>query len=168
MAAPFTRSWTLTTVPSSSAAFAVTTILSGASRVVSVDLSKTYLDWANRNMELNFLEYKMHKLVQADVKKELERITSETYDIIVMDPPTFSNSKRMNDFLDVQRDHVFLINQCLRILRAGGVLFFSTNFSKFKLEENKINSSDIKDITKTTTPFDFAGKLQRQCFKITK
>jgi 23S rRNA (cytosine1962-C5)-methyltransferase len=148
--------------------FSVYAAAGGAKEVTSVDLSKTYLEWAKKNMELNFPEYKMHALVQADAKKELERITSESYDIIVMDPPTFSNSKRMDDFLDVQRDHVFLINQCLRILREGGVLFFSTNFSKFKLDENKINSSDIKDITKTTTPFDFAGKLQRQCFKLTR
>jgi 23S rRNA (cytosine1962-C5)-methyltransferase len=148
--------------------FSVYAAAGGAKEVTSIDLSKTYLDWANRNMELNFPEYKMHTLVQADVKKELERITSESYDIIVMDPPTFSNSKRMEDFLDVQRDHVFLINQCLRILKEGGSLFFSTNFSKFKLDENKINLRDIKDITKTTTPFDFAGKLQRQCFKITR
>jgi 23S rRNA (cytosine1962-C5)-methyltransferase len=106
--------------------------------------------------------------VQADVKKELENIPSETYDIIVMDPPTFSNSKRMDDFLDIQRDHVFLINQCLRILKEKGVLFFSTNFSKFRLDMEKLNSASIKDITKATTAFDFAGKLQRQCFKITK
>jgi 23S rRNA (cytosine1962-C5)-methyltransferase len=148
--------------------FSVYAAAGGAKEVTSVDLSNTYLDWANRNMELNFPEYKVHVLVQADVKKELERIISESYDIIVMDPPTFSNSKRMDDFLDVQRDHVFLVNQCLRILKKGGSLFFSTNFSKFKLEENKINSNEVKDITKTTTPFDFAGKLQRQCFKIEK
>jgi 23S rRNA (cytosine1962-C5)-methyltransferase len=148
--------------------FSVYAVAGGATAITSIDLSKTYLDWANRNMQLNFPECKMHAVVQADVKKELTTIASESYDIIVMDPPTFSNSKRMDDFLDIQRDHIFLINQCQRILKEEGILFFSTNFSKFKLDENKINSSDIKDITKTTTPFDFAGKLQRQCFKITK
>jgi 23S rRNA (cytosine1962-C5)-methyltransferase len=74
----------------------------------------------------------------------------------------------MDDFLDIQRDHVDLINNCLRILKQDGVLFFSTNFSKFQLKEKSINASLIKDITKATTSFDFAGKLNRQCFKITK
>jgi 23S rRNA (cytosine1962-C5)-methyltransferase len=148
--------------------FSIYAVAGGATAVTSIDLSKTYLDWANRNMKLNFPEYKMHAVVQADVKKELETITSESYDIIVMDPPTFSNSNRMDDFLDIQRDHVFLINQCLRILKKGGVLFFSTNFSKFKLDRQKLNAGSIKDITKATTPFDFAGKLKRQCFKITR
>lgn len=148
--------------------FSVYAAAGGALAITSIDLSKTYLDWAGRNMELNFPAYKMHSLVQADVKKELENIPSESYDIIIMDPPTFSNSKRMDDFLDIQRDHVFLINQCLRILKNNGVLFFSTNFSKFKLEEKRINAGSIKDITKATTPFDFTGKLQRQCFRITR
>jgi 23S rRNA (cytosine1962-C5)-methyltransferase len=85
-----------------------------------------------------------------------------------MDPPTFSNSKRMEDFLDIQRDHVELINECLRILDKGGLLYFSTNFTKFQLEQEKIHSNHIKDITKATTPFDFAGKLHRPCFKIFK
>jgi 23S rRNA (cytosine1962-C5)-methyltransferase len=148
--------------------FSVYAAAGGAKAVTSIDLSKTYLDWANRNMQLNFPEYKTHSLVQGDVKKELENIPSGAYDIIVIDPPTFSNSKRMDDFLDIQRDHVFMINQCLRILKVEGVLFFSTNFSKFKLGTEKLNAGSIKDITKATTPFDFAGKLQRQCFKITK
>jgi 23S rRNA (cytosine1962-C5)-methyltransferase len=85
-----------------------------------------------------------------------------------MDPPTFSNSKRMDDLLDIQRDHVDLINDCIRILRNGGVLFFSTNFSKFQLQSEKIKAAVITDITKATTAFDFAGKLNRQCFKIIK
>jgi 23S rRNA (cytosine1962-C5)-methyltransferase len=85
-----------------------------------------------------------------------------------MDPPTFSNSKRMDDLLDIQRDHVDLINNCIRILRIGGILFFSTNFSKFQLQRKQIKAAVITDITKATTPFDFAGKLYRQCFKIEK
>jgi len=96
----------------------------------------------------------------------LKQVPSESFDIIVMDPPTFSNSKRMEDFLDIQRDHVELINDCLRLLSANGILFFSTNFTKFQLDTEKINSSQLKDITKQTTPFDFAGKLKRQCFRI--
>jgi len=73
----------------------------------------------------------------------------------------------MEDFLDIQRDHVQLINDCMNLLNSNGILFFSTNFTKFKLEEEKINAAEIKDITKRTTPFDFTGKLKRQCFRIT-
>ena len=140
----------------------------GASTITSIDLSKTYLDWAERNMQLNFPQYKAHRLLQADVKQELENIPSNSYDLIIMDPPTFSNSKRMNDFLDVQKDHVKLINNCLRILKEEGVLFFSTNYTKFQLEAEKLRGVVIRDITKATTPFDFEGKLYRKCFKISK
>jgi 23S rRNA (cytosine1962-C5)-methyltransferase len=85
-----------------------------------------------------------------------------------MDPPTFSNSKRMKDFLDIQRDHVALINDVLAATTAGGMLFFSTNFTKFVIDRDQINASEIKDITKATTPFDFEGKLKRWCYRIIK
>lgn len=148
--------------------FSVYAASGGASAITSIDLSKTYLDWADRNMRLNFPEYEDHSLIHADVKQELGNIPKGSYDIIIMDPPTFSNSKRMDDFLDVQRDHVALINNCIHILKENGVLFFSTNFSKFKLQSDHIKAALIKDITKATTPFDFAGKLHRQCFQIHK
>jgi 23S rRNA (cytosine1962-C5)-methyltransferase len=119
-------------------------------------------------MQLNFPEYKEHKIVHADVLQYLRELPAERFDLIVMDPPTFSNSKRMEDILDIQRDHVRLINDCLQALAPGGVLFFSTNFTKFQLDEKAIGASTIKDITKATTPFDFAGKLKRPCFRITK
>ena len=85
-----------------------------------------------------------------------------------MDPPTFSNSKRMDDFLDIQRDHVSLINNCISALKQGGILYFSTNSRNFVLEKEKIAATSIKDITKATTPFDFEGKLLRWCYLITK
>lgn len=85
-----------------------------------------------------------------------------------MDPPTFSNSKRMKDFLDIQRDHVELINDVLAAMTTGGTLFFSTNFTKFILATEEIKATEIKDITKATTPFDFEGKLKRWCYRITK
>ena len=147
--------------------FSVYAAAGEAREVQSVDLSKTYLQWAERNVALNFPDYKGHTIVHADVMQFLTGVSPESYDIIVMDPPTFSNSKRMDDFLDIQRDHVHLINECLRILQKNGMLFFSTNFTKFIIDREGINST-ITDITKLTTPFDFAGKLQRQCFKIEK
>jgi 23S rRNA (cytosine1962-C5)-methyltransferase len=139
-----------------------------ATEVVSVDLSKTYLDWAERNRQLNFPQLQNHQTVQADVMQYVKELPEESFDLIVMDPPTFSNSKRMEDFLDIQRDHAGLINDCMRTLTGGGILFFSTNYTKFQLEADKIKASTIKDITKATTPFDFAGKLKRQCFRIAK
>ena len=148
--------------------FSVYAAAGGASKIVSVDLSKTYLNWTKRNMELNFPGIKNHEIVHADVKQYLKIIEANRFDLIIMDPPTFSNSKRMEDFLDIQRDHVALINDCMRTLDKGGVLFFSTNYTKFEIEKEKLHASEIKDITKQTTSFDFAGKLNRQCFKIFK
>ena len=97
----------------------------------------------------------------------LKAVENEYFDLIIMDPPTFSNSKRMDDFLDVQRDHVTLINNGLRILSPAGLLFFSTNYTRFMIDEEQIRGR-VKNITAATTPFDFAGKLKRQCYKISR
>ena len=148
--------------------FSVYAAAGNAVKVVSVDLSKTYLNWAERNMKLNFPGFTNHEIVHADVKEHLKALTPESFDLVVMDPPTFSNSKRMEDFLDIQKDHVELVNDCINCLSKDGILFFSTNYTKFQLEAGKINASKITDITKQTTPFDFAGKLRRQCFKMIK
>ena len=149
--------------------FSVYAAAGGAVGVDSVDLSKTYLTWAAENMELNFPgEAAKHRFIHADVKQWLNEAPAEEYDLVVMDPPTFSNSKRMKDFLDIQRDHAELINQTLRAMTAGGVLYFSTNYRSFQLETEKIASTSIRDITNATTPFDFQRKLWRQCFRISK
>jgi 23S rRNA (cytosine1962-C5)-methyltransferase len=116
-----------------------------------------------------------YQYVHADVLKYVETLPSNYFDIVILDPPTFSNSQRMDQFLDIQRDHVKLINDCLNGLKRGGVLYFSTNSRKFILDKEKIKASSIKDITKATTPFDFVrkdslgeGKLFRYCFQIVK
>jgi 23S rRNA (cytosine1962-C5)-methyltransferase len=149
--------------------FSVYAASGGANEVVTVDLSNTYLKWAEKNMLLNdFTDELKYRFLQADVKQYLKTITPAYYDIIIIDPPTFSNSKRMDDFLDIQRDHVELINGCLSGLKPGGVLYFSTNSRKFILDTKNIKASGIKDITKATTSFDFEGKNSRLCFYITK
>lgn len=148
--------------------FSVYAAAAKASKVVSVDLSKTYLNWAERNMQANFPGFKNHEIVHADVLQYLKQVAPASFDLIVMDPPTFSNSKRMEDFLDIQKDHVELINDCMKALTENGILFFSTNYTKFQIEKEKLHASEIKDITKQTTPFDFAGKLKRQCWRIVK
>jgi 23S rRNA (cytosine1962-C5)-methyltransferase len=148
--------------------FSVYAAAGNASEVVSVDLSKTYLNWAERNMQINFPDFKNHEIIHADVKQYLKTVAENSFDLVVMDPPTFSNSKRMEDFLDIQKDHVELINDCIKTLTKNGILFFSTNFTKFQLDADKIIASEIKNITKQTTPFDFTGKLKRQCWRIVR
>ena len=147
--------------------FSVYAVAGNASNVVSVDLSKTYLNWAERNMKLNFPDFSNHEIIHADVKQYLKAVPENSFDLIVMDPPTFSNSKRMDDFFDVQKDHAELINDCMSILNKKGILFFSTNYTRFQLEKEKLRAGDVADITKQTTPFDFTGKLKRQCYRIT-
>jgi len=151
--------------------FSVYAAAGGATEIVSVDLSKTYLKWAERNMDLNgFLDNPPLGVagVHADVMQYLQTLPENYFDIVILDPPTFSNSRRMDEFLDIQRDHAQLINDCLKGLKKKGVLYFSTNSRKFILDKDKISSSSIKDITKATTPFDFEGKLFRYCFRIEK
>lgn len=151
--------------------FSVYAAAGGAVQVDSVDLSKTYLNWAEENMALNKPgggHNPVCNFIHADVKQWLDEAPAAFYDLVVMDPPTFSNSKRMKDFLDIQRDHPELLNKTLRAMKPGGLLFFSTNSRKFQLEAEKITAASIKDITNATTPFDFQGKLFRWCYKITK
>lgn len=149
--------------------FSVYAAAGGAKEVVTVDLSKTYLDWAERNLRLNgFDDAGTYKIVHADVKQYVKTLPAGQFDLIVMDPPTFSNSKRMDDLLDIQRDHVQLINDCMAALTENGVLYFSTNLRTFKIDTAKIQAATVKDITKATTPFDFEGKLFRYCYLISK
>jgi len=149
--------------------FSVYAAAGGAANIVSVDLSKTYLQWAEENLQLNLLyDKKKHQFIHADVKQYLDELTPDFFDLVIVDPPTFSNSKRMKDFLDIQRDHVELLNKTLHAMKAGGVIYFSTNYRKFQLEEQEIAASSIRDITRATTPFDFQGKLFRWCFRIIK
>jgi 23S rRNA (cytosine1962-C5)-methyltransferase len=149
--------------------FSVYAAAGEASEVVSVDLSKTYLKWATENMELNgFYDPARHLFVHEDVKQWLPTLPPNYFDLVIMDPPTFSNSKRMHDFLDIQRDYPELINQTLDAMKPGGNLYFSTNFSRFQMQPELLLDCSVKDITKSTTPFDFAGKLNRFCFLISK
>jgi len=149
--------------------FSVYAAAGKAKSVTSVDLSKTYLAWAEDNFAINLLKDKSkYHFIHADVKQYLKTLAPNSFDLVIMDPPTFSNSKRMKDILDIQRDHAELINDVLFALTPGGKLFFSTNFTKFIIDKEQINSTAIKDITKATTPFDFEGKLKRWCFEIDK
>ena len=147
--------------------FSVYAAAGGAKSVTSVDLSKTYLTWAEDNFVINlFKDKNKYSFVHADVKQYLKTLLPNSFDLVIMDPPTFSNSKRMKDFLDIQRDHVELINDVIAATSPGGMIYFSTNFSRFVLDKENIKAVEIKDITKATTPFDFEGKLKRWCYRI--
>lgn len=147
--------------------FTVNAAAGNAAGITTVDMSKTYINWARRNLTYNKLyDDKKHFFIQEDVLQYLKNIPPNSFDLIILDPPTFSNSKRMEEVLDIQRDHAALINQCLKISSPNGIILFSTNYRNFELEAEKIKSTHIKDITRQTTPFDFEGKLKRKCFRI--
>lgn len=128
--------------------------LAGAKSSLSVDMSNTYLDWAQRNFELNSLSSSKHQLLRADCLKWLEE-DSQTFDVIFLDPPTFSNSKKMESVLDVQRDHPELIRQAMAKLNPEGTLIFSNNFRKFKLDELTSRQFNCENITQQTLDTDF-------------
>jgi 23S rRNA (guanine2445-N2)-methyltransferase / 23S rRNA (guanine2069-N7)-methyltransferase len=120
----------------------------------NVDMSNTYLDWAKENFKLNHLDVSRHQFVQFDCIEWLKK-TQDKYDVIFLDPPSFSNSKRMSSTLDIQRDHVDLILSAMHLLSSGGKLYFSTNLKRFKLAELLFEKFNIDDITEQTIDEDF-------------
>jgi 23S rRNA (cytosine1962-C5)-methyltransferase len=151
--------------------FTVYAAAGGARESVTVDLSNTYQDWARRNFELNGLDLARHQLVRADVLAWLDQavVAGEKFDLIVMDPPTFSNSKKMLGILDVQRDHPRLVNQCLALLAPGGILYFSTNLRSFQLEREKLTAcSKLEEISRLSVPEDFRNKKIHRCWRLEK
>ncbi|MDH3354772.1 MAG: bifunctional 23S rRNA (guanine(2069)-N(7))-methyltransferase RlmK/23S rRNA (guanine(2445)-N(2))-methyltransferase RlmL [Chromatiales bacterium] len=143
----------------------------GAKSTTTVDLSNTYLDWAQRNLELNKLQHGDHRFIHADTARWLQNQIHEgspkQYDLIFMDPPTFSSSKSTEATFDIQRDHWKLINDAMKLLREDGLLIFSTNFRKFKLDEKITAKFDFREITRQTIPDDFKqkGKIHR-CWEV--
>jgi len=141
----------------------------GAHSTTTVDMSRTYLDWAQRNMELNGVRGKGHEFIQADVLTWLKQKHPTRFDLIFLDPPTFSRSKRMDETLDIQRDHVELIKNACALLAPGGTLVFSTNLRKFKLDREALADLKIEDITRRTLPPDFERNPRiHQCFRVTR
>jgi 23S rRNA (guanine2445-N2)-methyltransferase / 23S rRNA (guanine2069-N7)-methyltransferase len=141
----------------------------GAAATTTVDLSNTYLEWAQRNLALNGLDGPAHRQVQADAREWLPqaRARGERYDLVFCDPPTFSNSKRMEGVFDVQRDHAALIDDCLGVLAPGGLLVFSTNAQKFALDPAVGAGAVVRDVSRATLPPDFARNPRiHQCFEI--
>lgn len=138
----------------------------GATFTDSVDLSATYLEWARKNLALNGFSDTQHRTIRADVMEWLQAC-SNTYDLIFLDPPTFSNSKKMTSTLDVQRDHQDLITQTMRLLSRDGLLIFSNNHRKFKLDTAIAEHYQVEEKTAWSLDRDFQrGKPIHQCWFI--
>ena len=129
-------------------------LLGGAQATTTVDMSRTYLEWAKKNLALNQFEPAAQELIQADCLTWLTEAERE-FDLIFLDPPTFSNSKSMSGNFDVQRDHAALITQTVRLLAPRGTLIFSNNLRTFKIDRAALSGLIIKDISAQTIPFDF-------------
>ncbi len=137
-----------------------------ARNTVSVDMSANYSKWARSNLCLNGFSESNHRLVVADCMKWLHT-SKDQFDLILLDPPTFSNSKKTENVLDVQRDHVELIQLAMRRLEPGGELIFSNNFRKFKLEEEALLMFEVQPMSENTIPFDYKRKGNiHQCWSI--
>ncbi|HEY2807797.1 MAG TPA: bifunctional 23S rRNA (guanine(2069)-N(7))-methyltransferase RlmK/23S rRNA (guanine(2445)-N(2))-methyltransferase RlmL [Steroidobacteraceae bacterium] len=141
----------------------------GALSTTTLDMSRTYLDWAQRNLSINGFHGAAHSFVQADCLEWLRqaRERSERYDLIFLDPPTFSNSKRMDGVLDVERDHAQLIADCALLLAPRGLLVFSTNAQKFKLSVQVEQRFVVRDISAATLPKDFERNPRiHKCYEV--
>ncbi|MBS0338051.1 MAG: class I SAM-dependent methyltransferase [Proteobacteria bacterium] len=137
--------------------FTVYAACAGSGSSVTVDLSNTYQAWTARNFTLNGIDPGRHALVRADVLAWLQEAAggAQRFDVIVLDPPSFSNSKKMQGVLDVQRDHVLLVRQCHALLAAGGELFFSTNLRSFAIDPQLAHELGLRGITHRSVPEDY-------------
>lgn len=148
--------------------FTVYAATAGAVSSETVDLSNTYLDWARRNFALNSIDEAQHAIVRADVFQYLQDAgeAGKQFDLVVMDPPSFSNSKKMLDILDVQRDQARLVDGAMRLLAPGGTLFFSNNRRGFVLDEALTARYSVRDVSRQSVPEDFRNKKIHQCWQI--
>lgn len=173
--------------------FSVYAAQGNAKSVESVDLSNTYLNWAKENMDNNgFDDKKKYTFTRADCIQFLQekavaqkavlagtadadtKAKAKTYDLIILDPPTFSNSKNTYNVLDINKDWSQLVKDCLNILNPGGTLYFSTNSERLKFDRTQLPQAtisgctiDVSDITSETIPNDYAGSKPHRCWKIT-
>ena len=144
--------------------------IGGAASSVTVDMSNTYVDWARRNFVLNGIRDD-HQLVRANclqwLAEQANAKQKPQFDLIFLDPPTFSNSKKMEEIFDVQKDHVQLIRYAATLLASGGTLYFSTNFRRFKMDQEALTDLIIEDISRKMIPEDFARDTKiHYCWKI--
>ena len=148
--------------------FTVYAATGGAISSETVDLSNTYLNWAKRNFELNGMDLAAHRIVRADVFQYLDEAVQQgkQFDLMVLDPPSFSNSKKMLDILDIQRDQAKLVDGAMRLLAPQGTLYFSNNLRSFTLDSALAERYRIKDISRFSVPEDFRNRQIHQCWEI--
>ncbi len=143
--------------------------LGGATATTTVDMSRTYLDWTARNLALNGIRGDAHQLVQEDCLLWIDKalLRGLRFELIFLDPPTFSNSKRMDDSFDIQRDHVELLQKTAALLAPGGVLIFSNNFRRFQMDTGALANLCVEEISEQTLPRDFQRNSRiHRCWKI--
>lgn len=145
--------------------FSVHAAAAGALFTKSVDLSNTYTEWGKENFLLNSLSLENNPIIREDCLQFLAK-EKRIYDLIVIDPPTISRSKKMDQMFDVQKDYPFLISKALALLSKGGTLFFSTNSREFTFDESLFTGALITDISKKTIPIDFHNQKIHRCWKI--
>ena len=149
--------------------FSVYAAAGGAKSTTTVDLSANYLNWARSNMAANNLDGQQHQFVASDSLKFLEKATRDPrsrFDLAVVDPPTYSNSKSTDEDWDVQKSHVLLLNLLRQVMRKGGVVYFSTNFRRFKLAEKEIRGFHFREISNQTVPADFRNRRIHRCWRM--
>ena len=150
--------------------FSVYAAAGGAASTVTVDLSNTYLDWARRNMARNGFQGPDHEFVRDDAMHFLSTTRGPrrqaAFDLAVVDAPTFSNSKALEDYWDIQRNHVELLNRLVELMAPAGTIFFSTNFRRFKLAEAEIRGVTIREISRQTVPADFRNRRIHRCWRM--
>ena len=140
----------------------------GAHNSLSVDMSATYLSWGKKNLALNGFSDQVHKFEQHDCMEFIKHHKGE-YDLIFLDPPTFSNSKKMIGVLDVQRDHAWMIHRVMDLLSEDGLLIFSTNYRRFELDDKVLQHNHVEDISDQTLDKDFSrNKKIHRCWEIRK
>lgn len=147
----------------------ISAALGGSRSTMSIDMSKTYTNWSIENFENNDLSLERNRLINKNVFDYLnDNKEKELFDIIILDPPSFSNSKKMDRTLDIQRDHIELINLCSNRLNKEGLIYFSNNLRSFKLDSSLLGQYKIEDISAKTIPEDFRDKKIHSCFLISK
>lgn len=148
--------------------FSVHAALAGATYTKSVDMSNTYTAWGRDNFKLNGIPMMNHEIVRADCMTFLDEevASGKKYDVIIIDPPTISRSKKMKGMFDIQVDYIFLLSKSLQLLSKGGVIFFSTNSRKFVFDKISFASTSIEEISYKTLPIDFHDPKIHRCWKI--
>ena len=168
MVASFCKGKRLLNLFAYTCSFSVHAAVSGALFTKSVDMSNTYTLWGRNNFSLNALSLKNNPIVRADCLKFLDEevASAQKYDVIIIDPPTLSRSKKMDQMFDIQIDYIPLLTKALQLLAKGGILFFSTNSRRFVFDTTHFPGCTITDISEKTLPIDFHDPKIHRCWEI--